>query len=164
MTALPPDPLVRVQYRIVPHADLVLRVMGKVSIDEATGCWLWNGSKSSTGYGQIWVPGKTRQESRLAQAHRFTFEMFRGEIPRGYQIDHLCRCRNCVNPNHLEPVTQQENIRRGEGGQQWAAKTHCPNGHPYDRENTYKYKGSRFCRECQRIAARRLYWARKKGA
>lgn len=77
-------------------------------------------------------------------------------------MDHLCRRPSCVNPEHLEPVTRSENLRRGNVGQSGLAqlnkaKTHCPKGHPYDEENTYHYKGSRYCRQCLAAKARRKY-------
>lgn len=70
-------------------------------------CWLWLGSKSSYGYGIYVLNGKS------IPAHRYAYERFNGPIPKGLQIDHLCRVKNCVNPTHLEVVTQLENIRRG---------------------------------------------------
>ena len=93
---------------------------------------------------------------KMILAHRFSYEHFRELIPEGLQIDHLCRVRHCVNPVHMEAVTQQENIRRGKAGQRTGelnlAKTHCPYGHPYDEENTYVIlsTGNRQCRICRR--------------
>ena len=80
--------------------------------------------------------------------HRFAYTHFVGPIPEGLQIDHLCRNRKCWNPNHLEPVTQAENARRGF----WSLKTHCNRGHAYDEENTYvNPSGHRVCRACIKI-------------
>lgn len=73
---------------------------------EQGGCWLWNGSLTYDGYGLF------RANNRATGAHRFAYEYFVGPIPAGLHIDHLCRVRNCVNPDHLEPVTPQENDRR----------------------------------------------------
>ena len=87
--------------------------------------WLFgNGPGTRTGYGRIRIDGKTHN------AHRVSFEIFKGKIPDGLQIDHLCRVRHCINPDHLEAVTQQENIRR-----QLLAHTHCPHGHELTPEN-----------------------------
>ncbi|MCH8951094.1 MAG: 50S ribosomal protein L10 [Proteobacteria bacterium] len=72
------------------------------------------------------------------------------EGPSGLVIDHLCRNPACENPSHMEPVTNHENILRGELHLTSSRKTHCPLGHPYDEQNTYQYKGSRHCRTCKR--------------
>ena len=102
-------------------------------------------------------------------AHRFAYEMLVGPIPEGLDLDHLCRVRHCVNPNHLEPVTRSENLRRGirprlpqndRIGDKNRAKTHCPKGHPYDEANTlmhyWKRENSmrRLCRTCHRQGTR----------
>lgn len=129
-------------------------ILDRVEVDEATGCWLWTLSRTSAGYGQAHDP---RQRRRRSLAHRLSYELFVGPIPEGLQLDHLCRVRHCVNPSHLEPVTQAENMRRG----MWASRTHCSRGHEYTQENTYLTRGFRECRTChaerqreQRAAAR----------
>jgi len=108
-------------------------------------CWLWTGAGTGNGYGKFWV------FPRMVPAHRYAYEFCVGPIPEGLEIDHLCRVRNCVNPDHLEPVTHRENILRGETIMaKNAAQTHCKNGHPFDEANTYHYRGFRHCRECRR--------------
>lgn len=124
----------------------------KVIYEPSCGCWLWGGYLQRDGYGQTYVDGKSRL------AHRIFYEFFKGEIPRGLQLDHLCRNRSCVNPDHLEPVTSHENSIRGA-----KAITHCPKGHLYDEENTRIIKSKRFCKECDRISSR-MYKARKREA
>lgn len=126
------------------------------------GCWEWAGSVSATGYGKFYVDGP-----RLA--HRVAYELTRGPIPDGLQIDHLCRNRRCVNPAHLEAVTQRVNILRGEGPcAKHARKTQCINGHDLSPENLYFYRQAngdhtRVCRTCVRIRNHRRRLA-KRGA
>lgn len=77
-------------------------------VEKSSGCWAWTGHKNRNGYG--WTLGpKGKGES----AHRIAYELLVGPIPEGLQIDHLCRNRACVNPDHLEPVTQRVNWQRG---------------------------------------------------
>ena len=112
------------------------------------GHWEWTANKDRAGYGLFWHDGERR-------AHRWAYEYFVGPIPQDLVIDHLCRNTSCVNPNHLEPVTNKENVLRGEGFAARNAKlTHCPQGHPYDEKNTrWKRVDSvnaqhRQCRQC----------------
>lgn len=113
-------------------------------VDGETGCWLWVGGLDTDGYGIFSVDGTSRG------AHRWSYEHHIGSIPEGLVLDHLCRTRRCVNPIHLEPVTHQTNILRGEGrAAANALKTQCPQGHPYDEINTNFYEGRRYCRMCQ---------------
>ena len=136
---------------VFPRPSLAERFWPKVNRVEE-GCWEWRGARAGTGYGAIWVDGRGRP------AHRVAYELEVGPIPDGLQLDHLCCNPACVRPDHLEPVTQAENIRRGNGGKHWAEKTHCPQGHPYDEANTFvNGKGRRECRTCrnERNRARR---------
>lgn len=99
----------------------------------------------------------------MRPAHRISYEHFTGPIPAGLHLDHLCRNRACVNPEHCEPVTCRENVRRGEGiAAKHMAKTHCIQGHELSVSNLYRTrKGHRVCRTCA-LAANRKHSAKKK--
>lgn len=125
------------------------RFWARVSGGDVATCWLWMGYRNRTGYGKFQVGGQS------VLAHRYAFEAMRGTGAAELALDHLCRTRACVNPWHLEPVTQAENVRRGAP----ARKSHCANGHEYSPENTYmrpaKGEGRRDCRTCIRDRVRR---------
>lgn len=110
-------------------------------------CWLWIGALDK-GYGRFGAGGRY---GKVVRAPRWAYEFCVGPIPRGLTIDHLCRIPACVNPDHLEPVTMRVNVLRGETIVALnARKTHCPQGHPYNAENTYRDRihGKRTCRIC----------------
>lgn len=125
------------------------------------GCWLWTAARKADGYGVFAI------ERAAKRAHRVSYEALVGPIPSGLQLDHLCRTRHCVNPDHLEPVSQHENNRRGESRSSLRARqTECVNGHPFDDQNTAwvqqgKYRLRR-CKACAATRARR--YARSKAA
>lgn len=133
-------------------------------LEEDTGfnspCWIWRGHiNGATKYGVIWREGKARL------AHRWVYQREVGAIPMGMVLDHLCRVPACVNPEHLEPVTNAENVLRGFGPFAVnARKTHCPRGHEYTPDNTYITKqGFRNCRSCSREKAAERRERKKKG-
>lgn len=114
------------------------------------GCWRWTGSISK-GYGRYW----DSEIRRKVQAHVFAYETLIGRIPEGKEPDHLCRNPDCVNPEHLEPVTHQVNLQRGINNTFAKSKTHCPKGHPYDDDNTYINSfGRRSCKVCRKERSR----------
>lgn len=132
----------------------------KVSGGDVNTCWEWLGGVAGNGYGKYGL-----SQGVTPIAHRYAYEHLVSEIPDDLQLDHLCRNRLCVNPWHLEPVTGKVNLHRAPTSLATlnSAKTHCPQGHPYDAGNTYyRPTGKRECRICRRmhlersIARRRL--------
>lgn len=120
------------------------RVMDRISFCDG-GCWEWTGEVSPKGYGKLKFKGGT------FYAHRFIYALVCEPIPDGMQIDHLCRNRCCVNPDHLDVVTNQVNATRGTGwAGQNARKTHCPQGHPYEGDNLRLTSKGRECWICVR--------------
>ncbi len=120
-------------------------------------CHVFRGCKTRHGYGQV------SQSGKVFKAHRYVWEQKHGPIEEGKVIDHRCRNRACINVDHLRVVTPSINSKENVEGAAWqvnAVKTHCPQGHPYDEENTRWLQGRRYCRECGRIDGRKRY-ARK---
>lgn len=109
-----------------------------------SGCHLWTGGLNADGYGLVYIDGKTRL------AHRVAYETFIGQIPEGFEPDHKCRVRSCINCLHLELVTHLVNCRRGTAGKKLKERTHCNNGHEFTDDNTISRQGShgRRCRIC----------------
>lgn len=127
--------------------NLVTRIAVRLEPDGE--CLVWTGARSKAGYGQIKVGPRT---SPVLYVHRVMCEAFNGEIPFGFTVDHLCRNRACARPDHLEAVTQKENILRGTSRSAIHAKRiHCIRGHAFSPENTYVApRGQRVCRACMR--------------
>jgi hypothetical protein len=128
-------------------------------VDRSGDCWLWTASVTGPGYGQF---GYAAGDIRLA--HRFAYELLVGPILSGLTLDHLCRNRRCVNPEHLEPVRLKENLLRGASPAAVnARKTHCVHGHPLAGRNLYvsPTTGRRQCQRCRRDAKRRFQARRR---
>ena len=116
-------------------------------VNKTETCWMWTGTKVTGGYGSFSLKGKS------VRAHRFAYEFYKGKIPEGLTIDHLCIVPPCVNPDHLEAVTMRENTLRGTSFAAInAKKTHCIRGHLFNYITSQGYRG---CRTCQRILNRR---------
>jgi hypothetical protein len=151
------DPLMRLQ---IPGATPTERFWAKVNLygrmasPYAGPCSEWTGALQSEGYGSFWYDG------RVMLAHKWWWEQANGPVPSGLELDHLCRNRACVNLAHLEIVTKAENVRRGIAAAintaRERAKTHCPQGHPYDEANTQvRPDGRRGCCACNRARKRK---------
>jgi len=127
------------------------------NVEDQGFCWHWTGSRIKGGYGNF------RFGRRTHQAHRLAYQLLVGEIGPGLQLDHLCRIRACVNPDHLEPVAQRINILRGFGASAvHARQTHCINGHEFTKANTrIRRSGRRECRTCHARQERERYWRMK---
>jgi hypothetical protein len=107
-----------------------------------TGCWESDYKPRPDGYIRV---GLARKAYYL---HRVIYEFFLGQVPDGLELDHLCRNRKCCNPWHAEPVTHQVNTKRAI--HEKSSRTHCPAGHEYTGENTYRRSnGSRACKACK---------------
>lgn len=129
------------------------RFMGKVVWNGcADECWIWAGARDPVGYGRFHFKGNGRL------AHRVAYELFTGTVPAELVLHHRCVTPACVNPAHLEPMANAENVRCGRSGvlNNWnAKKTHCPRGHPLSGDNLRGgQRGKRSCKTCHREQAR----------
>ena len=129
----------------------ILNRPGRVLITDT--CWLYQGSLDLQGYGRTYI------KTERIMIHRAAYKHFKGEIPVGFQIDHLCMVRNCVNPEHLEIVTPKENVHRSNrtAASINSKKTHCVSGHVLDGLNN---RGNRFCRVCSGL--NNIKWKNKR--
>ena len=150
----------RTHRRLVSQAAQDSRFDSRWEPEPNSGCWLWTGLVWPNGYAHFTV-GRTH-----VYAHRFSYERSRSPIPAGLSLDHLCRVRCCVNPDHLEPVTQRENTLRGNSPVAIQARqTTCKRGHSLtDPCNLLKsYPNIRRCRECHRLRMAARYVHRRPG-
>jgi HNH endonuclease len=156
--------------KVSSRAPAILLFLRRISKQE-NGCWHWTGAISEKGYGVMLLPGT----NRLIGVHRFSFEYFKGPIPEGLELDHIChdpqecrkgnKClhRRCANPDHLVVSTHGDNVRRAyltigkaaiAAWEKKKSRTHCQNGHEYTPERThFTTSGTRICRECSRLAS-----------
>lgn len=133
---------------IRPMEHTLKRFFSKVK--KSSSCWNWTAAKDPLGYGHFRTGMLRAGTRRTTKAHRFSYEYSKGKIPEGLVLDHLCRNPSCVNPKHLEAVTQKVNTRRA-----FALKTKCIHGHRYTKANTALYRNksgglTRFCKTCSR--------------
>lgn len=132
---------------VFPSRPVLERFWEKVEQVTESGCWLWTARCDSKGYARFWNDRKAHEGG-----HRFAYRFFKGPIPEGLELDHLCRVPCCVNPDHLEPVTGRENVLRGKSrAAEYAKRTHCQYGHKLVRENIYPYGNTRACKTCARL-------------
>lgn len=135
---LEPDPVTTV--------DVRRRIQNRCIPNPETGCWEWHTGRDTNGYGIYILRGKQ------SRAHRVSYEEYIGPIPEGLVLDHLCRNRSCVNPQHLEPVTVLENARRGS----IPNSKYCRNDlHEMTAENVIRRGGFRHCRACEKARLQR---------
>jgi len=143
------------------HGTVERRFWDKVHPCPNTGCWLWGGAIITSGYGHIGVP-KSEFPCGTKRAHRVSYEIHKGKIPENTVLDHLCRVRHCVNPDHLEAVPHRENIRRGFGhAADKMRRTECRKGHPYDTVRVYEDGPHRSCSTCDRENSLARYYRNK---
>jgi len=129
--------------------DFYLRYKEKISISKK-GCWIWTGFCNARGYGVI------RRNNKLIFAHRLSYLLMIGKVPKGLELDHLCRIKSCCNPKHLEAVTHRENVLRGD---RMKRKSHCLRGHKRISSNLYR-NGE--CKACKLISSALRYETLKK--
>ena len=137
---------------VMKRARYVRPLEDYIEKEPNSGCWLWTAHVDRLGYGHVTRGGQNQR------VHRVMYELAKGPIPEGLTIDHLCRVRSCVNPEHMEPVTQRVNVLRGEANAaKNARKTHCQNGHEFEvMEN-----GWRYCRSCGNELSKGWYYAHR---
>ena len=137
--------------RVYTRTPPCQRFMRFLVVNPETLCWEWRGGKHSAGYGSFKAEG-------INLAHRFAYAIWVGPLIPSLTIDHLCRNRRCVNPEHLEQVPIEVNVLRGQGVTVMHSKqTHCIRGHPFTPDNIYRPPSrphTRDCRQCMKMRAK----------
>lgn len=129
---------------------VIVRLLERIEYIPFSGCWIYTGALTKKGYGQITSGTKREGNYKNYRAHKLSYEYFVSPIPENLVLDHKCRVRSCVNPDHLEIVTQKVNIHRGEGtAGKNIRKTHCIRGHEFTLENTQVESKGRHCKACK---------------
>lgn len=142
---------------IIPGETTEFERFTKAYVVDESGCWLWKKACNQKGYGAFYFLGMR------GKAHRYSFLKYKGMIPEGLVIDHLCNVRSCVNPDHLRAVTNKENILRGTSpSARNKRKTTCPRQHPLSGTNlVINIDGARVCKTCASNSYKE-YWKRKR--
>lgn len=145
--------------RNIDGKELLDYIKSRCIIDE-NNCHVWQGSINDRGYGNIKYHNSTKR------VHVLTYELTKGPVPDGLELDHLCKNIECCNIDHLEAVTHAVNVERGDlkfvSGKKAKLITHCPKGHEYAGDNLYIHpKGYRYCKACAREQKRKSYLKRK---
>ena len=156
-----PDPDITAGLFQVPGTSPTFALRVFAHVDASGDCWEWRGAKTN-GYGTINRGGVGAGNE---VGHRAVWLLLVGEIPGDLQLDHLCRNRGCVNPDHLEPVTAEENKRRGfSPAVLCSQRKTCEFGHPFDGIRRHYGRTYRYCKTCDQVQQRRRYHERKKRA
>lgn len=138
--------------------DKFTSFVSKIDSSGAPACWLWKGNIGKNGYGYFKYGTDVMGTRQHVLAHRFSYNMFRGEIKKTLTIDHLCRVRSCVNPTHLRVVTIQENVSESYWVGNFKRGVFCKKGHPLIGKTVKtKKNGIRYCTICAKEYAKKRY-------